>query len=1026
MLVTAIATGLGVSTAVASGIVAVGSVAASVGLTLVSNALMPDADTGRANTREEMEIGGRVPRSVLLGAEIPVAGQLIRWDTNQGDRRYLNYVIVLADYPISALRSLYVYDKQCTLGAGNNSSNGGKGRAVTQYNKKGKDYLWLRFYDGTQTSADPWLVANLQSWNSSDILSGCPYVCITALANPKAFDGQPTFRFIVDGAPLYDPRRDATADGGAGTQRYGTFATHEFSGNPAVIAYNLLRGLRWADDYVYGFQDVDAGDIPLLEFRAAADRCDESVPRKGGAGNEPRYRAGAQISVDTEVGRAIELFNGAMAGRLVDTGGYLKLYAGGPSAPVIDLTDDDIIDDEAAEAQRGAAFEDAVNGVSGTFIDPDQDYLEASLPSRFSAADEARDSDQRLVADLDLTAVRSQTQGQRIMEATRQAAGYDFRQRTKFHCRALAVEPGDVIRLSSERLGYSNRLFEVRRASVDAILCPTLDLSQVDPAIWDWTPATDELDRDGERLLPAGPLPFTVAGFGASWSREAGAGGNELRIDLVWTSPDDATIDRLHYKWRRTGQTRVRRGVTADVESGQVSIIGGLQTLASYDVAVAYEANREVGDYTDWLTVTLPRRRLDAEDFQRAVNDNRVYNPSLELLDDDGSPLGWTVAGTGWAGSVRSARDGSNGFLEPIDGEPCRPGQSWRAVLTATKSGASTVLAQLAYLNNAGVVLGAPVNAELFGAGEQQAIAAGPAPNGARSVRLRAIVNAQTTGSVAVTFAALRRMQQDEDLDDDPIGRANTNGRSTKLLAAKLGDLATATANGDTINAIRVTAANARPSSVKIVDADLDDDPLGRANNKSTKLATARLNDLGAALINGDTAASIRAKANAARQSNVKIDTDDVALQSITETYYDTLNTFTVDSDYAPVSIDLAGNYSDYKIFFECFASVRASAKNSGVNTRQIVSTIPENAPANAGYYVAIRYVCSLYRNGVNLTGDNTLGAFYENTCLAMAAYDQNPGSNPVYRILPRQPDFLDDYTIYMSNLVLKVTVHKR
>ena len=53
--------------------------------------------------------------------------------------------------------------------------------------KDGKDHLWIKFYDGNQTNADPYLVSTFQ--NDSDraytvnrVGNGIPYVIITARA----------------------------------------------------------------------------------------------------------------------------------------------------------------------------------------------------------------------------------------------------------------------------------------------------------------------------------------------------------------------------------------------------------------------------------------------------------------------------------------------------------------------------------------------------------------------------------------------------------------------------------------------------------------------------------------------------------------------------------------------------------------------------------------------------------------------------------------------------------------------------
>ena len=130
------------------------------------------------------------------------------------------------------------------------------GPTLTRSNYVG--FAWCRFKDGSQTVVDPMLLdkygsAGARPWEATMVGRGVAYAVMTYLwrDSPQIWDGRPTEKFVVKGIRLYDPRKDTTA-GGSGAHRYGTTSTHEWSDNPVVMIYNLLRGIQIRGGHVYG------------------------------------------------------------------------------------------------------------------------------------------------------------------------------------------------------------------------------------------------------------------------------------------------------------------------------------------------------------------------------------------------------------------------------------------------------------------------------------------------------------------------------------------------------------------------------------------------------------------------------------------------------------------------------------------------------------------------------------------------------------------------------------------------------
>ena len=112
----------------------------------------------------------------------------------------------------------------------------------------------------------------------------------------------------LDGARLYDPRRDSSI-GGAGPQRWNNPATWSGFGdpaneNPVVQIYNIMLGLRdpITGGHLWGGTDIAQRDLPAASWFAAMNECDRGVPGEGGV-EERQYRSGIEMPSRTRPSR---------------------------------------------------------------------------------------------------------------------------------------------------------------------------------------------------------------------------------------------------------------------------------------------------------------------------------------------------------------------------------------------------------------------------------------------------------------------------------------------------------------------------------------------------------------------------------------------------------------------------------------------------------------------------------------------------------------------------------------------------
>ena len=150
------------------------------------------------------------------------------------------------------------------------------GRPATTEHYENK--VWLRYHDGTQTTADPyllqvygagtaWAEKSERPWTPEMVGVGTCYAILTFRYSTKTFNGLPRCRFVMKGTPLYDPRKDSSV-GGSGTQRWDNPSTWTTTTNGIVLAYNILRGIAVPGGPMWGY-GVPASGLPQAEWTAA-------------------------------------------------------------------------------------------------------------------------------------------------------------------------------------------------------------------------------------------------------------------------------------------------------------------------------------------------------------------------------------------------------------------------------------------------------------------------------------------------------------------------------------------------------------------------------------------------------------------------------------------------------------------------------------------------------------------------------------------------------------------------------------
>lgn len=616
----------------------VGRLLVSVGASLLLQALAPKpkiSDPGiRTSTTQS---GGQTSEAFILGTYATggtlIAPPMSHGTAGQTPNAYLTYVIELSSVPGCSLEGLIIDDEAVTFGGTPDPSFG------LPVGGRYAGFAWVKFYDGTQTAADPMLLARyggypLRPWTADMVGTGTCYAIMTFRYSREVWSGLPRVRFVLGGIPLYDPRLDTTV-GGSGPQRWNDRTTWTRSSNPMVQAYNLLRGVALPDGSVYG-GGFAASDLPLAQWFAAMNECDAAVD-DGNGGTEAQFRTGFEVRVaeDEPADVLAELLK-ASAAQITDVAGVWKVRVGPPGLPVLAVADSDVVGSEPEDFAPFPGLDATYNAVHASYPEPSSLWETRDAPPRYNAAWEIEDQGRRLVADLALPACPYGAQVQRLMRAYIEDERRFRRHGLTLPPEAMVLEPLDAVAWTSARNGYAAKIFEVTEITADLVTgLQRIGLRERDAADFSYPPGTIQPSAPpppGTPDPPAQAVPgFAVAGTSVL-DQSGTVRGPALR--LSWSASEAADVEQLRWEVRPLGQAFVVSGTTA-VAAGEVVVTEGIVRAGAYEARAQLIAPRPT-DWTPWLPATAPNVGVLA-----------LFGGDLQSTNYDAGLQGWRIAENG-------------------------------------------------------------------------------------------------------------------------------------------------------------------------------------------------------------------------------------------------------------------------------------------------------------------------------------------------------------------------------------------
>lgn len=432
------------------------------------------------------------------------------------DQRYIDYIIAVAAHKVESIDELWIEDRLAW-----SSSSG----YAAWTNVSG-----ARLTVATRTEGTAGNAINIGgAWTGSARLTGCAYIHVRidrqgTKKTDSPFSGGLASRITIKGKgmPLYDPRLDTTR-GGSGSHRADdqtTWATTTARNNPALQILAYLIGWKISGKLSVG-RGVPLDDIDFDSFITAANACDEDIDLAGG-GTQNRYETAGMFSEGDDADTILNALAVSCNAELRDYNGRIGLFVkvNDLAVPVASFSDQNILSGFRSSTGQVSAIQ---NVVRGRYTDPSNnalyqlvDYPEVSLTSV--------DGIER-VLPLDLPYVQEGRRAQRIAKQALQRAQYSDTYEAEFDVTALKCGTGDVVEISFEALGWSDKLFRVISQSLTQNGRIAMQLRIEDASIYAWeedetapvtaaAPTTFDPLNSGAILAAANPLWDDITGDG--------------------------------------------------------------------------------------------------------------------------------------------------------------------------------------------------------------------------------------------------------------------------------------------------------------------------------------------------------------------------------------------------------------------------------------------------------------------------------------------------------------------------------
>ncbi len=459
----------------------------------------------------------------------------------------LHLILMLTQGPLRAINEIWVNDYCIPNDWIDVNGNVTQGR----YKDYLKVYKHL---GATDQLADAQAVLNMPNWTVNHRLQGIAYLYLVMIKNQDVYPtGVPNITAIVEGPLLYDYRISAPrwstsislfatdyilkpygfastaadVDGvnlaaqanicdeivtvtnepfeatavDAATDIItlaGDLLTLQFGDRVRVSTTGTLpTGLSAGTDYyVIPYQIKDKPRLLLATtFNNSMDKVQIDLTTAGSGvmtvtkTGEPRYHGAGVIDTERTLAENLNNICNSMAGRAINIAGKWTLLAGAWRTPSVQLGIGDMRG-SGLSWKNGLSMSDSANIVKGLFNGPATYYQDIDYPSARYQTFIDQDLGVEAPKDINLLMTSRPTTAQRIAKIELFRFRQDIGASCDFSMKAMQCQPGDVVGITMDHIGWDEKNFELTQFTFDANpqgLFTKTTLRETAQEIYDWS-----------------------------------------------------------------------------------------------------------------------------------------------------------------------------------------------------------------------------------------------------------------------------------------------------------------------------------------------------------------------------------------------------------------------------------------------------------------------------------------------------------------------------------------------------------
>ena len=585
--------------------------------------------------------------------------------------------------------------------------------------------LRYKFIDGSQTTADSSVTANT-SLTTSDKFIDVAYVFIEMVFDSEAFGGGiPPMSFVVKGKKVYDPRDSNQTFGTESTYTwsdnpalcvldyitnttYGLKATaDEINTSTALGSFKVaantcdidtntittatvngaVSGTQVTLDISNSITLIDVGQIVtgtgIVGTVKVASR-DGNIIKLSSAQTiadgttltikEKSYTANGITNMSADGGGVIEGLLSSCAGKLSYIDGKFVMFAGATVIPDMTITDDNLLAPITVQTRQTSG--ETFNQVKSVYVDANNNYVATDSPlettinpatsntflSEDTPTGEAQ-ANYKKTLEVQLPFTDTSTMAQRLQRT----ALLHTRQKTALsvvcNIAYMQLQPFDWVYLTNERLGYTNKVFEVLGTNLEVlekdgvqVLATRLDLKEIDNSVYSFASSSYTNPLDEGSSVSTGSFSVS-APTGLSVSATLINTGYDLNVQ--WTNIQNDNIQGTEILYGTTSGTYTGSVITGKGVAKE--IINNVKPNTTYYIVARHFSNNNVfSSYTSEVTINTA-----------STGDITAPSTPTSLSATTGKPLSiglsWTNPSNSDLRDIKIYRSTSSGFT-PNDG----------------------------------------------------------------------------------------------------------------------------------------------------------------------------------------------------------------------------------------------------------------------------------------------------------------------------------------------------------------------